>query len=120
MYTVTVRQEFNAAHKLRDYQGKCEALHGHNWIVEISLKSQKLDKNGMVMDFSHLKEELAKLLESLDHKLLNEIEPFINLNPTSENIAKHIFDNLKSKYSNLSKVTVWETSTSCASYKDTD
>ena len=118
MYTVTIRTEFNAAHRLIDYHGKCESLHGHNWIVEVTVQSENLDKAGMVMDFSDLKREVSSLLENLDHKFLNELEPFKEQNPTSENIARFIYDSLKPVYKNLTKVTVWETPTSCASYEE--
>ena len=120
MYTVTVRTEFNAAHKLRDYHGKCESLHGHNWIVELAVRNNDLDKTGMVMDFSELKKKFSGILESLDHKFLNELEPFKKKNPTSENIARFIYDSLKPICKNIAKVTVWETPASCASYEETN
>lgn len=118
MYTVTVRAEFNSAHRLRDYKGKCENLHGHNWQVEVCVKNEVLDIAGMVVDFGNLKRDLNKILESLDHRFLNELEPFKDKNPTSENIARYIYDNLKGIYKGLSKVTVWETPSSSASYEE--
>lgn len=121
MYNVTIRTEFNSAHRLRDYQGKCESLHGHNWIVEMTVGSTKLNKTGMVSDFGLLKRELSGFLERLDHKFLNELEPFSKLNPTSENIARYIYDGIKGfckKYKvRPIRVTVWETPTSGATYE---
>ncbi len=121
MYIITVRTEFNAAHRLRDYCGKCESLHGHNWSVELSAGSQQLDKTGMVLDFTEVKKELNNLLESLDHKFLNDLKPFKKINPTSENIAKFIFDGMcgfcRNHKLKLLKVTVWETPTSAATYE---
>lgn len=122
MYTITVRSEFNSAHRLRDYHGKCEDLHGHNWSVEVSASGLQLDHTGMVVDFTKLKKDLADILDELDHKFLNDLDYFKKINPTSENIAKWIYDNLKSscqKYNiNLAKVTVWETSSSSACYEE--
>ncbi|MFH1776923.1 MAG: 6-carboxytetrahydropterin synthase QueD [Candidatus Omnitrophota bacterium] len=113
MFKVRVVSEFNAAHNLRHYRGKCEALHGHNWKVEISVCRKNLDHLGMVVDFKHLKKKLNKILDSLDHKYLNKLPAFKKINPTSENIAKYIFVNLKLKGA---QVTVWETNTSSASF----
>lgn len=120
MYTVTVRTEFNAAHKLRNYHGKCESLHGHNWVVEVAVRNKKLDKTGMVMDFNELKKKISSIVEDLDHKFLNELEPFKKKNPTSENIARFIYDGLKHVSKNIARVTVWETATSLASYEETN
>lgn len=117
MYTITIRTEFNAAHRLRDYHGKCESLHGHNWSVEVKVRSEKLDKTGMVLDFSDLKKKVSEFLEILDHKFLNELEPFKDKNPTSENIARFIYDGLKPMCRDLLEITVWETPTSSASYE---
>jgi 6-pyruvoyltetrahydropterin/6-carboxytetrahydropterin synthase len=121
MFVITVRAEFNAAHMLRGYCGKCESLHGHNWSVELSAGKKTLDKIGMVLDFGELKKELNNLLENLDHKFLNELDYFRKINPTSENIAKFIYDGMslfcrKQKIKLLS-VTVWETPTSAATYE---
>lgn len=121
MHSVTIRAEFNSAHKLRGYKGKCESLHGHNWAVEATVSASGLDKLGMVVDFAILKKEILKFLEQLDHKYLNELEPFKKLNPTSENIAEFIYSGLigickKYKVKPV-RVTVWETPISSASYE---
>jgi len=116
MYEAKVTLEFSGAHNLRHYKGKCENLHGHNWKVELAVEAARLDKLGMVTDFKDLKRELKKVLDSLDHKYLNEVPFFKDINPTSENIAKFIHDKLGLK---SAKITVWETPTSAASYYKT-
>ena len=116
MYKIKIEGDFSSAHKLRGYKGKCEELHGHNWRVEVVVISPKLDKIGMVMDFKLLKEKLYGLLEKLDHKYLNSIAYFKKKNPTSENIAKYIYANLKTKIPNLYSVTVWESDKASATY----
>ena len=121
MYEVAVKSHFSAAHKLRGYRGKCENLHGHNWKVEVVVASVSLNKVGLVIDFKELKEKLAALLKSLDHKYLNDLTYFKKVNPTSENLAKFIYDKLNSKVKNQSRglisVTVGETETSYATYR---
>lgn len=122
MFTLKVIQTFSAAHNLRDYQGKCERLHGHNWKVEVEVKGKKLGRAGLLIDFHDLKKELEKVLVTLDHECLNELPPFDKLNPTSENLAKYIFESLTCHLSSvtchLSKVTVWESDNACASYTE--
>lgn len=116
MYKIKIEADFSSAHNLRGYRGKCEELHGHNWKVEVVVLSAKLDKLGMVMDFKILKEKLYAELEKLDHKYLNNIAYFKKVNPTSENIAKYIYDNLKNKVRGLRCVTVWESERASATY----
>jgi len=117
MYSLKVQGAFSSAHNLRGYKGKCEDLHGHNWIVEIVVKSAQLDAIGMVLDFKYLKKELNFCLEQMDHKYLNKLPQFKKVNPTSENIAKHIYQRLKTRVPLLNCVTVWENSTSSATYE---
>jgi len=117
MYSLKVQGSFSSAHNLRGYKGKCEDLHGHNWVVEMVVKSTKLGKIGMVLDFKYLKKELNAVLEKLDHKYLNQLPSFKKVNPTSENIAKYIYGRLKPSIPKLSRVTIWENSTSSASYE---
>ena len=108
---------FSAAHSLRNYKGKCEALHGHNWRIEITVGRKKLDKSGMVMDFINLKKMTRGILFKLDHCYLNELSSFKKRNPTSENIAEYIAGELKKKIRlplSLKEVRVWETDTNCA------
>lgn len=121
MYEVTIETHFSSAHRLRQYNGECERLHGHNWIVKVSVASDKLNDLGMVMDFKELKTKTRDLMDKFDHQYLNEVPPFTELNPTTENIAGYVFDRL-SKVVNtdsikVSKVTVWESPTCYASYE---
>jgi len=116
MYSIKIEAHFSAAHNLRNYKGKCEELHGHNWKVEAVVLSGKLDKSGMLLDFEYLKTELNKILEKLDHKYLNNISYFKKANPTSENIARYIYENLKMQVRDLRSITVWESHNSCATY----
>jgi len=118
MYSIKVEGNFSSAHNLRGYKGKCEDLHGHNWKVEAVVCSNKLDKIGMVMDFKLIKKALADILEKLDHKYLNKIGYFKKVNPTSENIARYIYDKLKPRIAQLVSVTVWENPTSLATYDE--
>lgn len=116
MYKINVEASFSSAHNLRGYKGKCEALHGHNWKVQVEIVQAALDKAGMVMDFKEVKIQLNKILDKLDHAYLNKIPYFKKFNPTSENIAKYIFDCLKTKILGLNSVTVWESDNCSATY----
>ena len=118
MFEIRVVGEFSAAHNLRGYQGKCEELHGHNWRVEVFLSGKKLDKIGMLMDFKEIKSRLNKVLDKLDHKHLNTLSYFKKTNPTSENIARYVYDYLKVEVGSLESVTVWESDSSSATYYD--
>lgn len=119
-FEITVQLSFSAAHRLRGYKGRCEKLHGHNWKVEASAAADKLNKQGMVSDFKDLKKALNNILIKLDHKFLNDIAYFKKVNPTSENIAKYIFEGLDRRLPaggcQPSAVSVWETDTSRAAY----
>lgn len=120
MYEITVSSHFSGAHRLRYLHGKCEELHGHNWKVEVSIASNKLNQEGVVIDFDVLKQKMNKVLKTLDHTYLNDLPYFSGKEPSSENIARYIFDQLKKDlkgYSvRLKKVTAWESETSCAAY----
>ncbi len=116
MFEVMVKAEFSSAHRLRGYEGKCENLHGHNWAVEATVASRDLDNKGLLIDFRVLKGKLKEIMNDLDHKNLNDLPAFKVKNPTSENIAKYIYDRLKEGGIALSRVSVWESSSSCASY----
>lgn len=121
MYEITIETHFASAHRLRDYNGECERLHGHNWNVKVSIASEKLNDLGMVMDFKDLKNKTNKLMDEFDHQYLNEVPPFTELNPTTENIAKYLFDELSktidTDFVKVSKVAVWESPTCSASYR---
>ncbi|MDD5449978.1 MAG: 6-carboxytetrahydropterin synthase QueD [Candidatus Omnitrophica bacterium] len=118
MYKIKVISDFSAAHMLRGYKGKCENMHGHNWRVEVSVYSDKLNGLGMVADFTELKKELNAVLEGLDHKNLNDLAYFKKSNPTSENIAKYIYDRVNGQWSMVKAVTVWESDRSSATYTE--
>ncbi len=118
MYTIEVFLNFSAAHKLRGYRGKCENIHGHNWKVAVSISSDFLNQIGVVADFRDVKKKVKAVLERLDHKDLNAITYFKKVNPTSENLAKYIYDELKKKRLQLSSVSVWEADDSRAEYKE--
>lgn len=120
MFRLTITTSFASAHNLINYQGECENLHGHNWKVEVSIEARELDHAGLAIDFKILKAETNKLLKSLDHKYLNEIPPFNDLSPSSENIAKFLFYELRKRLDTdnikVSEVTVWESDFASASY----
>ncbi len=120
MFQISVAQHFDAAHFLRGYQGKCEALHGHRFRVVVKLKSSRVDEIGMSYDFVVLKQHLASVLSRFDHTCLNDVPPFDKINPSSENIAATIYDELKLKLAGapvtLSAVEVWESPHSGVAY----
>lgn len=118
MFEIRVLAEFSAAHSLRGYKGRCEELHGHNWKVEVLVSAGKLNKLGMVVDFKELKDELDRIISRLDHRHLNNLSFFKKVNPTSENIAKYIFDALTERRLpfTVDKVTVWESDSCSASF----
>ena len=116
MFEIKVKADFSAAHNLRNYEGKCEKLHGHNWIVECVFRYEKLDKDGLAVDFKIAKAALKDAIEIFDHSYLNELEFFKKINPTSENIAKFIYDDLKKSMKSIYSVAVWENEKSCAVY----
>ena len=121
MYRVGVKKRFSAAHSLREYGGNCENLHGHNWVVEVVYNSDSVDKIGMVVDFRALKEALDKILDGLDHCFLNDLDAFKEINPSSENISKYIYDKMRTGLGAdingaISSVRVWESEDSWAEY----
>jgi 6-pyruvoyltetrahydropterin/6-carboxytetrahydropterin synthase len=120
MYELMVETQFSAAHQLRGYRGKCENLHGHNWRVQVVVNSEKLNDIGLAIDFHELKKLTDEFVSTLDHAVLNEIFPFTEINPSSENIARWLYDSLTKKFSDnaiqVSSVTVWESETASATY----
>ena len=121
MYEISVKDHFSAAHSLADIGGKCEKLHGHNFRVELFLRSDKLQGDGTEMDFRKLKAILKETIEELDHTNLNDTPPFDKTNPSSENIGEYILKKVKEKLERLNisgklRVDVWESDTSRASY----
>jgi 6-pyruvoyltetrahydropterin/6-carboxytetrahydropterin synthase len=119
MYQVSVEGHFDAAHYLRDYGGKCEKVHGHRFKVVVSLKTNKLNEIGLAYDFVELKRHLNEVITKFDHTSLNDVPPFDKINPSSENIAVTIYEQLKGCFSggvSLSSVEVCESPQSCATY----
>ena len=122
MYHLTIHTHFAAAHNLMHYQGDCENLHGHNWKVEVTVSARELDKAGLGIDFKVLKRDTKVLLDQLDHKYLNELPWFREVSPSSENIARFLFEKLSDQLNNgnvkVEKVNVWESDYACASYSE--
>ena len=116
MFEIKKQMYFSAAHHLLNYEGECENQHGHNWLVEAYVKGDNLDKSNILIDYKVLKKEMKKVLDTLDHKDINELEIFKNISPSSEILSKYIYTELKCSIPQISKVAVWETSTSCATY----
>jgi len=116
MFEVKTESHFSAAHHLLNYNGECEHQHGHNWKVEVYARGNNLDKSGILIDFKILKKTVGEVLDLLDHKDLNDLEYFKNMSPSSEIIARFIYTQLKSKFHTITKVSVWETENSCATY----
>jgi len=121
MYEVSKQVEFSAAHQVRESGGACERVHGHNWRVVAAVRAAALDEVGMVIDFKDLKRALHAVVDPLDHVLLSEVAPFDERNPTSENLARYIFDELCQRLEDgrvvVQRVEVWETATSRACYE---
>jgi 6-pyruvoyltetrahydropterin/6-carboxytetrahydropterin synthase len=120
MYELKVITSFSAAHQLNDFEGACENLHGHNWKIEIYVTSETLNEAGIVIDFRVLKEHVNTVIADLDHKFLNDLEAFKKRNPSSENIARYVAEQLSVLLDDpeikVSRVTAWESETSCATY----
>ena len=92
MFEVTVEDTFAAGHYLRNYKGKCENPHGHNYKIRVTLAGAELDKAGLLLDFKDLREVMKHVIERLDHQMINDIEPFTVINPSAENLAKYFYD----------------------------
>ncbi len=121
MYELIVEEHFAAAHSLRGYNGNCENLHGHNWKIQVYVQCEELNEIGLGIDFRDLKKIIKDVLKNLDHKFLNELEYFKELNPSTENISKYIYELLKNKLSDfkgikVSKVVSWEEEKTGAAY----
>jgi len=122
VYRISVEQHFDAAHALRGYKGKCEALHGHRFKVVVKVMAAKLDDIGLAYDFTELKAKLKAILERFDHTCLNDVPPFDKINPSSENIASTIYGELKNELKEapvkLVSVEVWESPESGVEYRE--
>lgn len=111
MYELTVKGHFDAAHALNGYPGECRELHGHTWDIEVTVRGESLDDVGIVYDFKRLKADLASVLDAYDHAFLNEVQPFDAINPTAENLARVIFEELSGTVGHevvVTEVAVWE------------
>lgn len=122
MYEVTIKKSFSAAHVLKEIGGKCEDLHGHNFLVEVTVAGDALNEEGLLIDFRDLKKWTYEILDHLDHKYLNEVEFFKDINPSSERVAKFIYDRLTKRIQTMnlglmvSRVTVWESDNARVTY----
>jgi 6-pyruvoyltetrahydropterin/6-carboxytetrahydropterin synthase len=123
MFEVTVEDSFAAGHFLRNYKGKCENPHGHNYKVLVTLQGNELDKAGLLLDFKDLKHAIKGVIEKLDHQMINEIEPFTLVNPSAENLAKYFYEQTNVRLRNVTEGRVWvktvtmfETDTTNATY----
>jgi 6-pyruvoyltetrahydropterin/6-carboxytetrahydropterin synthase len=119
MFEVLVEHTFAAGHALRNYRGKCENVHGHNYRVQVSVQGETLNETGLLVDFAELKQLLRRTSEYLDHQFINDLKPFDTLNPSAENLARYFHDEIQKNlpHSRVSAVRVWETDTSCAIYR---
>lgn len=123
MYEVSVDETFAAGHALRGSKGKCENVHGHNYKVRVTLAGPEVDSVGLLYDFVHLKHVVQSVIQSLDHRFLNDFPPFDKVNPSAENIARYIYDKASRQLkaspngASIAQVTVWETETASATYR---
>ena len=120
-FTVYKEMEFSAAHFLREYQGMCERIHGHNYRVRIYVGADELDTEGIVVDFVEVRTAMQRVLERFDHTLLNDVAPFDELNPTAEHLARYIGEEVASEIDSerrrVTECRIWETDRNCASYR---
>jgi len=123
MYELTVEREFSSGHFLRNYRGRCENPHGHNYKVRITLAGSDLDEAGLLLDFKLLKQVMRPVIDRIDHQMLNEIDPFTTVNPSAENIARFFYEETSQQLSEMTKgrvrvkdCTIWETDTTSATY----
>lgn len=126
MFEVAVEQTFAAGHALRNYHGRCENVHGHNYRLLVTVRGEKLDDTGLLVDFIELKRVTREIIERLDHQFINDIPPFDVLNPSAENIARYFYEEISKGIGagvqtpvQVFEVKVWETDTSSATYRGT-
>ena len=122
MFKLVVKKEFSSAHILKGHPGNCKRMHGHNWLVEAEVQGDNTNEIGMVIDFKDIKNNLKEIISMLDHQFLNDLEPFINENPTAENISKYIYkelsNNINTDNIKVSKIKLWETNNSAVTYTE--
>lgn len=120
MFEISVEKTIACAHRLFDYDGPCESLHGHNYRVQVTYAGNELDRFGMLVDFGDIKKVFHAVLDTLDHTYLNDLPPFRDVSPSAENIAAYIFHQMEGKTferASILSVSVWETPTQVATYK---
>jgi len=122
MFEVSVERTFAAGHALRNYKGKCENVHGHNYRVQITVEGPELDSNGLLIDFVELKRLTMEVIDYLDHRFINDLPPFDAINPSAENLAKYFYDRVSAgmragALAQIAEVRIWETDTSVAAYR---
>jgi len=125
MFEVTVEAGFSSGHYLRNYHGKCENPHGHNYKVKVTLAGEQLDETGLLLDFKHLKQVMRPIVEYLDHQMINDLPPFTTINPSAENLARYFFERTREQMRSMAdgrvdikSCTVFETDTSFATYRE--
>jgi 6-pyruvoyltetrahydropterin/6-carboxytetrahydropterin synthase len=123
MYEVTVDASFSSGHYLRNYRGKCENPHGHNYKVRVTLHGKELDRAGLLLDFKELKSVMRPVIDYLDHQMINDLEPFTTINPSAENLAKYFYDETNKQLRDMTKgrvtvkdVLLYETDITTARY----
>lgn len=120
MFEISAEYTFAAGHALRGYKGKCENVHGHNYKVQVTVAGERLNSIGLLMDFVDLRAAIKGLVDRLDHRFLNDLPPFDQLNPSAENLAKYFYDGLEPQVreqgNRVSAVKVWETDTTSATF----
>jgi 6-pyruvoyltetrahydropterin/6-carboxytetrahydropterin synthase len=121
MFEVSVEKTFAAGHALRNYHGKCENVHGHNYRVLVTIQGHELDSIGLLVDFVEVKKLMNHVIDRLDHQFINDVQPFDVLNPSAENMAKYFYDEISTGLGEtpvrVGEVKVWETDTASATYR---
>jgi 6-pyruvoyltetrahydropterin/6-carboxytetrahydropterin synthase len=125
VFEVTVEQTFSAGHALREYKGKCENVHGHNYRVQVTVEGEQLNRIGLLVDFVELKRVVREVISYLDHQFINDLEPFTRINPSAENMAKYFYDEVSTRMApstdgtpaRIAQIKIWETDTSIAVYR---
>ncbi len=123
MFEIAVEQSFASAHALRNYKGRCENVHGHNWKVRVVIEGEKLDQTGMLVDFLDVKSLMGEILDRIDHQFLNEIPPFDTINPSAENIAEYFYQQMAGRLTDtpvpvqIREIKIWETEIQSATYR---
>ena len=121
MFEVTIEETFAAGHALRNYRGKCENVHGHNYRCQVTLEGEQLDSIGLLVDFVEVKKLMSRVVDRLDHQFINDLTPFDIINPSAENMAKYFYDEISAGLGEsqvrVGEVKIWETDTASATYR---